>query len=319
MSEGKSMSRRDFIKNTAVGATVLATTSTVKLSAQQRRVPRLRLGAHIFEKFDGPDSWVEVVKKLGYRAAYCPVGAKEKDDVINAYAKAAQKADIVIAEVGAWSNPISPDENARKAAMAKCREQLALADRIGAKCCVNISGSRHKTQWAGPHPDNLTEETFDLIVETTRAIIDDVKPTQTYFTLEAMPWCYPDSPDSYVRLIKAIDRRRFAVHLDPVNFVSSPQLYFRNGKLIRECFEKLGPYIRSCHAKDILLKEDIYTPHLDEVRPGLGRLNYTVFLEELSKWPDTPLMLEHLPNAEEYHRAATYIRSVTEKAGLSFD
>ncbi|MHC4604569.1 MAG: sugar phosphate isomerase/epimerase family protein, partial [Planctomycetota bacterium] len=217
-----------------------------------------------------------------------------------------------------WSNPISSDKKARSAAMAKCREQLALADRIGARCCVNISGSRNQKHWAGPHSQNLTKDTFDLIVETTRTIIDDVKPTRTHFTLEAMPWAYPDSPDSYLRLIKAIDRNRFAVHLDPVNFVSSPQLYFRNKDLIRDCFNKLGPHIKSCHAKDIILQENIYTPHLDEVRPGLGRLDYAVFLKELIKFPDTPLMLEHLPNAKEYRIAADHLRSVAQTLRLSF-
>jgi len=324
MNRRQSISRRDFIKNSAVGVTALASTSiltsmsAVKLSAAQTKASSLRLGGRTFEKFDGPDAWVDVLKRLGYRAAYCPVGAKEKDDVINAYARTAQKADIIIAEVGAWSNPISPNEKTRRTALAKCRECLALADRIGARCCVNISGSRNEKNWAGPHKDNLTDETFDLIVETTRAIIDDVKPTRTHFTLEAMPWSYPDSPDSYLRLIKAIDRKRFAVHLDPVNFVSSPQLYFKNAELIHECFEKFGPLIKSCHAKDILLQEDIYTPHLDEVRPGLGKLDYATFLRELSKLPDTPLMLEHLPNAEEYRLAAEHIRSVAKKIGLSF-
>jgi sugar phosphate isomerase/epimerase len=118
--------------------------------------------------------------------------------------------------------------------------------------------------------------------------------------------------------MKAIDRRQFAVHLDPVNFVSSPQRYFRNAELIRDCFTNLGPYIKSCHAKDIILKEDIYTPHLDEVRPGLGKLDYAVFLKELSRFPDIPLMMEHLPDAEQYRLAADYIRSIAKKLRLSF-
>lgn len=318
INDKKSISRRDFIKKSIAGTTLLVSTSAVKSSAARTKVPPLRLGGPTFDKFDGPDAWVEVIKRLGYRAAYCPVGAKEKDDVINAYATAAQKADIIIAEVGAWSNPISPDEKVRRDALAKCREQLALADRIGARCCVNVSGSRSEKHWAGPHPDNLTKETFDLIVDTTRAIIDDVRPTRTCFTLEAMPWAYPDSPDSYLRLIKAIDRKSFAVHLDPVNFISSPQRYFRNAELIRDCFKKLGPQIKSCHAKDIILQENIYTPHLDEVRPGLGMLDYAVFLKELSKFPDTPLMLEHLPNAKEYRLGADHIRSVAKGLRLSF-
>jgi sugar phosphate isomerase/epimerase len=131
-----------------------------------------------------------------------------------------------------------------------------------------------------------------------------------------MPWAYPDSVDSYVALLKAIDRKRCAVHLDPVNIVCSPQRYYSNAKLIRECFLKLGPHIKSCHAKDILLDSKL-TTHLDEVRPGLGGLDYEVFLRELSKMPDTPLMIEHLKGAEEYRLAAEHIRSVAKKIGVS--
>jgi sugar phosphate isomerase/epimerase len=288
----------------------------VRLEAGRRRQPALRLGGPVFEKYQDPQGWVSALRKLGYSAAYCPVGAETGDDVVKAYEEAAAKADIIIAEVGAWSNPISPDEAKRKAALEKCRTQLALADRIGARCCVNIAGSRGE-MWDGPSEKNFTPETFDLIVETTRSIIDDVKPTRTYFTLETMPWAYPDSADSYLQLFKAIDRRQFAVHLDPVNLVCSPQRYYGNARLIRECFEKLGPHIKSCHAKDILLHPKL-TTHLDEVRPGTGGLDYAVFLKELSRFPGTPLMLEHLPNAEEYDQAAAHIRGVARQVGLSF-
>ena len=58
-----------------------------------------------------------------------------------------------------------------------------------------------------------------------------------------------------------------SVHLDPVNMICSPQRYFNNAAFLRECFAKLGPYIKSCHAKDILLR-DTLTVHLDEMRPG---------------------------------------------------
>ncbi len=309
------ISRRQMMKTSLAATTILASTSAVKAVTKVKNSP-IRLGGPVFEKYKDPVSWIAALKKLGYSAAYCPVGADAADDVVKAYEQAAKEANIIIAEVGAWSNPISPDEKTRKEARQKCRQQLHLADRIGARCCVNIAGSRGE-EWDGPSAKNLTDETFEMIVETTRGIIDDVKPTRTYFTLETMPWAYPDSPDSYLRLFKAIDRKRFAVHLDPVNIVSSPQRYFGNGRLIKECFKKLGPQIKSCHGKDILLDKKL-TTHLDEVRPGLGGLDYVTFLKELSRFPDVPLMLEHLPNAEEYRLAAEYVRSVGKKAGVSF-
>ena len=315
MNSPQSLSRRDLLKTSLVGAATV-TSMAVTGRSMAARGASLRLGGPVFEKYTDPQGWVRALRALRYSAAYCPVGAGAGDDEIRAYETAAKKANIVIAEVGAWSNPISPDDQTRKDALDKCRRQLHLADRIAARCCVNIAGSRSE-QWDGPSPENFTAETFDMIVETTRSIIDAVQPTRTYFTLETMPWAYPDSPDSYRRLFKAIDRKHFAVHLDPVNLVCSPQRYYGNGALIRECFEKLGPHIKSCHAKDILLHPRL-TTHLDEVRPGTGGLDYATFLRELSRLPDTPLMLEHLPGAEAYDQAAAHIRRVGGEVGLTF-
>jgi sugar phosphate isomerase/epimerase len=235
---------------------------------------------------------------------------------VAAYARAAKEADLVIAEVGAWSNPLSPDEETRRKAVALCKERLALAEEIGAACCVNIAGSR-SARWDGPSPDNLTRATFDMIVECVREIIDAVRPKRTCYTLETMPWAYPDSADSYLELIRAIDRRAFAVHLDPANLLCSPQRFYASGALIRECFEKLGPLIKSCHAKDIALSERM-TTHLDEVRPGLGGMDYEAFLRGAEALgPNTPVMLEHLPTPEEYEQAAAFVRSTAGRIGVA--
>lgn len=275
----------------------------------------MRLGGPLFEKTDDPSQWIEALRRQDYGAAFCPLNTDADEAAIRAYQAAARKAGVVIAEVGAWSNPLSRDQTVREKALDSCKKSLALAERIGARCCVNISGSRGE-KWDGPHADDLTSDTFNLIVQTVREIIDSVKPHNTFYTLETMPWMYPDSPDSYLRLIKAMDRKAFAVHLDPVNLICSPQRYFNNGDLVRDCFNKLGAYIKSCHAKDILLLGQL-TTHLDEVRPGLGKLDYAVFLKELDKLDqDIPLMLEHLPDAQKYAQAAEYIRSVAQKEGI---
>ena len=118
-------------------------------------------------------------------------------------------------------------------------------------------------------------------------------------------------------MIQAIDRKQFAAHVDPVNVVSSPQRFYNNAALIQEWFAKLGPYIKSCHAKDIQLSRKL-TVHLDEVPPGLGTLDYRVYLQELDKLdPNTPLLLEHLSSQEEYELAANYIRSIAMDVGIT--
>jgi sugar phosphate isomerase/epimerase len=275
----------------------------------------MRLGGPVFEKYATPADWAAAVRRLGYRAAYCPLKPGAEEEEIQAYAAAAAAADIVIAEVGAWSNPLSADAAARSAALEKCKGCLELAERIGARCCVNITGSRG-AKWDGPCELDLTVETFDLIVTTTREIVDAVRPRRTAYTLETMPWMHPDSADSYLKLLAAIDRPGCAVHFDPVNLVNCPARYFRNDDLIRDFIARLGPRIRSCHCKDVLLQQHL-TVHLDEVRPGCGGLDHRALLRALSGLdPDLPLMLEHLPRAEEYAAAAAHVRTVAGELGV---
>ncbi len=276
----------------------------------------MRFGGPLFNDFSTPHLWIAALQRKQYRAAYCPLKTHASDSEVLSYVQAAQKNDVLIAEVGAWSNPISSDEAERRAALEKCKKSLSLADRVGARVCVNIAGSRGE-KWDGPHPANLTEETFEMIVETTRDIIDSVQPKRTFYALESMPWIFPDSPDSYLRLIGAIDRAQFGVHLDPVNIIDCPSRFFDNAGFLRDCFAKLGPHIKSCHAKDIQLSSEL-TVHLDEVRPGLGGLDYRVFLTELNKLDaDIPILVEHLPSEQEYDLAGQYIRSVAKELEIS--
>lgn len=270
----------------------------------------MRLGGPVFGEFEGPDEWIAALEKLGYRAAYCPLDTKAGQGTIAAYEEAAMEAGIVIAEVGVWNNPIHPEEKQRRAAVTHAAECLALADEIGASCCVNCAGTRNAGHWYGPHPLNFTSETFDMIVESVREIIDHVKPKRTFYALEAMGFIPPDSPEAYSDFIKAVDRPRFAAHFDPVNIVNSRERYYNSGKLVKEFLAKVGPHVKSVHVKDVLLTSEL-TFFLKEVPPGKGGFDHRTLLAEMRRLdPGIPLMLEHLETAEQYVEAAEYVRGV---------
>ena len=81
-----------------------------------------------------------------------------------------------------------------------------------------------------------------------------------------------------------MDRPAFGVHLDPCNLVNSPEKFYRNTALLNECFDKLGRWIVSCHAKD-LFWEPAANVYFKEVRPGAGGLDYGTYLARLVQLP----------------------------------
>jgi sugar phosphate isomerase/epimerase len=276
----------------------------------------MRLGGPIFESSKNPVALAKAHRALGYRAAYCPNVDIKDAAQIKAIQDAFAAEDVLIAEVGAWCNLLAVDEAKRQKHFTFVCERLALADAVGARCCVDYIGTLAPNSDFGSDPANLTASTFHLAVETVQRIIDEVKPARTFFCLEMMQWLYPDSPDAYVELLRAVDRPAFGVHLDPVNLVVSPRIYFDTTALLRECFHKLGPHIRSCHAKDITLRGELAL-HLDEVIPGAGNLDYRTYLTELSRLPgEVPIMLEHLTTPEQYTQARNHLLDICKEEGI---
>lgn len=319
--------RRDFVRRslrlTAGAATLASVLPAVHRSrAAEGEAPRrhaIRLGAPIFAKTHDPEELAQAHRALGYRGAYCPDVSVNDTDRIRAIEAAFARHDVVIGEVGRWCNLLEADPEKRRQNLAKVTEGLALADAVGARCCVDIAGSFNPTVWYGPHPDNLSPRFFDAAVENARKIIDAVKPRRAKFCYEMMGWALPDSPESNLKLLQAVDRPAFAVHLDPCNLINSPTHFYRNTDLINACFDQLGPHIVSCHAKDLEWVVEMNI-HFREVIPGKGELDYATFLRRLAELPgQPPLLLEHLSTAEEYQAGARHIVEVGRQQGLSFE
>lgn len=312
------LDRRRFLKESATAVVAAAGPMSLFASDSPPKAGLVRLGGPIFVKTEDPDELAVAHQQLGYRAAYCPKLDLKDLARIRAVASAFSKRAIVIAEVGRWVNLLDPDSAKQAENLRYVTEGLALAEEIGALGCVDIAGSFNPTVWYGPHPENLSQRFFDAAVENARNIIDAVKPKRAKFSYEMMGWSLPDSPDNCMKMLKAVDRPAFAVHLDPCNLVNSPARFYGNTGLLNECFDKLGKWIVSCHAKDLTWDVEMNV-HFREVRPGAGSMDYTTYLRRLASLPHKPpLMLEHLPNAEEYDKARLHLLELGKKLQISF-
>lgn len=269
----------------------------------------MKLGVSSPLQHDSPAKWARKHKELGLEAINFSPSCEDEPALVDAYVKEAKAQGLTIAEVGVWRNTLDPDEEARRKAIRFAIGQLELADRIGARCCVNIIGARGP-RWDGAYKANYSRETWELGVKTIRQIIDAVQPCNTYFTIESMPWMIPTGPDEYLRLLEAVDRDRFAVHMDVFNWMTTPQRYFYNEEFIEECFEKLGKQVKSCHLKDVHMEED-YTLFFRETYMGNGAVNIRHLIETATSYDkDMPFIIEHLDTDEEYLDSIRYVKEL---------
>src|SRR5271163_60738 len=137
-------SRRTFLAATAFS-----------FAAKAANLHPIRLGGPIFLKSDDPKQLAKEHRRMGYSAAYCPPAELSDSAHIRAIQDAFASENVVISEVGAWKNMLDPDAQKRAANLKYVTERLALADAVGARCCVDIAGSYNPTVWFGPDPKNL--------------------------------------------------------------------------------------------------------------------------------------------------------------------
>lgn len=136
----------------------LAAAAAVPLRAAGTKV---RLGGPIFLRSANPAELAREHRRLGYSAAYCP---DTKLDDAARVERAFAAENVVIAEVGAWRNMLDPDPAKREQNVNYVIERCALADAVGARCCVDIAGSFNPEIWYGMHPKNLSKEFLDATV-----------------------------------------------------------------------------------------------------------------------------------------------------------
>jgi sugar phosphate isomerase/epimerase len=281
----------------------------------------IRLGGHgLPVGGEDPFAFARAHRAFGYGAAYVPSTLTMANGKLLAeWEQAFAREDVVLAEIGIWRNLVTTDEEVRRANLALAAEKLAVADALGARCAVSYVGSLAAgAEYYSSVPADFEREGFEAAVIACRHVIDAVKPRRAKFSLEMMQYSVPDSLENYLDLIRAVDRPAFAAHLDPVNLIMTPRAYWQNGALISQCVAKLGPWLASCHAKDVINVQHTASLEFAETPVGEGVLDYRTYLRELDRLPrEVPLMLEHLESAA-YARARDHLFSLGDEIGVGF-
>ena len=283
----------------------------------------IRFGAPVFlppAEAEDPIALARAHKAQGFTAAYAPPVDLKDSARIREIRRAFADEDVMIAEVGFWANLVDLDDAARRENRVGMRNALALAEELGARCAVDIFGSYafHKHGTEVHVAKNFSPEAFEEAVAIARYYLDAVRPKTAHFAYEIFPFNVVDSAAEIERLIHAVDRPMFGVHLDLVNLINCPRAYWNNGAIMRECVQRFGERIVAAHCKDLKLREPAISVILEEVPPGQGGIDFATALREMDDLPQAvPYLLEHLNSAEEYDQAAAHLRAVAQSIGIA--
>ena len=141
------MNRRNLLKTLALGAVGASAGSLSAQDTSPRRgqLRSLRMGvAQLHTPDNDPEVWAQKALERGFTAVNAPKVNLDDKDRIQAFIESVKKRNMIFAEVGRWVNLLDADSKKREENLKTVTEGLALAEELGAKCCVDIAGSFNK-------------------------------------------------------------------------------------------------------------------------------------------------------------------------------
>ena len=159
-----------------------------------------------------------------------------------------------------------------------------MAEEVNARCAISLIGSLVTADAKIWHARNIGDEAFRTPRRRggTRHHRTRWRPPRArLWVFEIYPFSVNDTPANIRRLLDAVDRDHFGVHMDLVNLVNCPRAYFGNAALLAESLRLFGDRIVSAHAKDIAMARgegavdvggDLRGPGGGAPRPGRHRL-----------------------------------------------
>lgn len=233
--------------------------------------------------------------------------------------------NVPIVAISCYSNIVHPFPEKRKAVHERFKEVLRHARDLGSPYVCSETGTfNEESDWIY-HPKNSTEQAWD----EARAVISELAQYAydhgAMYLLETYVNNVVRSVKDTLRMFAEVDHPGLGLVMDPTNYFDGSNI----GKMdetLNDIFDSLDDKIRIAHAKDVLSGKSETEKHADVgdvgadasttfrgvarmelPAPGLGWLNYDLFLKRLAKHhPNIPILIEHFEEPDTT-RAKAYL------------
>lgn len=248
------------------------------------------------------DMTVEKAKEVydtGIRIVGCPNELDASDDDIEWAKKFLEDNGLLPGPPGLGVSPVRPDKAEEKESKKKIIQGVIYSGKLGAPSFRYSAGSMSpKNAWA-QHPDNVTQKSMDLLVESTRELVSAAEDSNCLLIPETTQWSIINSIERMKEFVERVDSPYVKIAFDPVNHMTYDRVY-ESGRYMKCAISYLGDCIGTIHCKDVVVDPNkLLVSHIDEAPIGTGLLDHGALMvatRQLEPWK--LLSIEHLPYDE---------------------
>lgn len=240
-------------------------------------------------------------------------------------------ANLPIIAVSAYTNFVHPDPVKRQENIDYLKMMIRYARDLGCPYVASETGTyNEESDWVWDDR-NGSEKVFDEAIAIIKDIAAYAKDNGATFIVENYVNNVIGSVDQVLRMFDEVGTEGIGLICDPTNYFDEAHYGNIDGTL-NEIFDKLSPYMKIAHAKDIKAAVDTSEKHADidadashsfrgsgaiELpAAGLGVLNYDLYVKRLAEThPNIPLIIEHLDEGD-IERAKAFVDGTLKKVGV---
>ncbi len=245
------------------------------------------------------------IRDLGFNTVQLDVEFKDMDLATDSITKekcitirdAFRRHNLPISCISGYTNLVHPDAAKRKKNLDRLKQIIRYAHDLGSPYVISETGTFNADSDWEPHAKNKTGEGYDDCREAIKNIVHFSREHGVTFLIEAHVKNVIGSIEEVLRLFADIQDQHLGLLMDPTNYFHEKNIDEMN-RTLNQIFNALSHKLKIAHAKDV--KRDALSD-LGIVRPapGLGSLNYDLYLQRLSKHhPNIPIIIEHLEEAD---------------------
>ena len=216
-----------------------------------------------------------------------------------------ERAGKTVPLIGAYFNPIHPDEQKIKNGIAVFKDYLSLANDFGGSIVGSETGSYNGDKWTY-HPQNRTDEAVKRVVNTFSELCEYAQDCGVNVGMEGAFGHVCWNVKTLDRAVKAIGRSNIRFIFDLYNYLDGSNVD-KMYEILEEGLQTFGDRICVFHIKDCTVSED---GSLKQCGVGKGIFDYSRILSEIKKvCPDANLVFEGT-TGEDIAPAVTHIKKL---------